>query len=101
MKRAQSNRESDMKEATRRTLARIMSSAWVLARLGARQYGGNPRLYFVCALRLIWADWRNGKKNARPATCWVSGIGNLYLLPGITLPQRVQRGQCCLPGISK
>ena len=41
------------------------------------------------------------KKNARPATCWVSGIGNLYLLPGITLPQRVQRGQCCLPGISK
>lgn len=91
-----------MKEKTRRTLARIMSSAWELARLGARQYGGNPRLYFACALRLIWADMRNSKRNAaRPATCWVSGIGNLYLLPGITLPQRVQRGQCCLPGISK
>ena len=41
------------------------------------------------------------KKNARPATCWVSGIGNLYLLPGITLPQRVDHGQYCLPGISK
>lgn len=91
-----------MKEATRRTLARIMLSAWALARLGARQYGGTPRLYFACALRLIWADWRNGKKTSvRPATCWVSGIGNLYLLPGITLPQRVDHGQCCLPGISK
>ena len=91
-----------MKEATRRTLTRIMSSAWELARLGARRYGGAPRLYFVCALRLIWADIRNGKKTAaRPATLWVAGIGNLYLLPGITLPRQVERGQYHLPGISK
>lgn len=91
-----------MKESTRRTLARIMRAAWELARLGAQQYGGTPRLYFACALRLIWADMRADKKApARPASLWVKGIGNLYALPGVSLPQQVQHGQFCLPGISK
>lgn len=91
-----------MKEATRRTLARIMLSAWELARLGARQYGGAPRLYFACALRLVWADMLAVQKAAaRPVTLWVAGIGNLYLLPGITLPRQVERGQYRLPGLSK
>lgn len=91
-----------MKESTRRMLARIMRAAWELARLGAHRYGGSSRLYFSCALALVWADMRPGRKHSgRPATLWVKGIGNLYALPGVSVPRQVQRGQYCLPGISK
>ena len=63
---------------------------------------GSSRLYFSCALALVWADMRPGRKHSRrPATLWVRGIGNLYALPGVSVPRQVQRGQYCLPGISK
>ncbi|WP_346667418.1 hypothetical protein [uncultured Desulfovibrio sp.] len=63
-----------------------MLSAWALARLGARQYGGTPRLYFACALRLIWADWRNGKKTPDLPHAGCPASGTCTCFPGSRYP---------------
>lgn len=89
-----------MNASTRHSLKRLMRAAWELARLGAQRFGGSSRLYFSCALRLVWADSRNGGPKARPASYWAAGLGNTYALPGVLLPQQVRRGQYRLPGIS-
>lgn len=46
----------------------VFTSAWRLARKGAARFGNKPSLYFVCALRLVYADRAKAKAIAsRPA----------------------------------
>ena len=52
-------------------------------------------LYFAIALRLVWRD-------SRPRTVWHKGIGNRFLLPGMLVPEGLEKaGQLLLPGIAK
>lgn len=84
-----------MKTSRRAFLARLMREAWTLARLGASRFGGSAVLYFAIALRRVWQD-------SRPRAVWHKGIGNLLLLPGMTLPEGQHKsGQLLLPGIAK
>ena len=83
-----------MKSPRRIFLARIMKDAWTLARQGARKFGGSTKLYFAIALRLVWQD-------SRPRTVWHRGLGNQFVLPGMSqLPPPVKKGQFFLPGIA-
>ncbi len=83
-----------MKTSRRAFLARLMKDAWALARQGAQRFGGNAKLYFAIALRLVWQD-------SRPRTVWHRGLGNQFVLPGMPqLSIAIQKGQFVLPGIS-
>ena len=82
-----------MKQERRRELAGIMRSAWNLARMGVRRFGGKPRWYFACALRMAWQD-------SRTRVVFRKGLGNAFWMPGVHLPeQNVKRGQFTLPGM--
>lgn len=84
-----------MKKKHAIAMKRLMRSAWSLARQGAERFGGSPAIYFVIALRLAW-------KESRPQTVWHLGIGNIFLLPGLSVPAVPgARGQFTLPGIGK
>ena len=83
-----------MKTSRRAFLARLMKDAWALARQGAQRFGGNAKLYFAIALRLVWQD-------SRPRTVWHRGLGNQFVLPGMPqLSMPIKKGQFFLPGIS-
>ena len=56
-----------MKTSRRAFLARLMKDAWALARQGAQRFGGNAKLYFAIALRLVWQD-------SRPRTVCTGGL---------------------------
>lgn len=86
-----------MKTSRRNMLSRIMVEAWYLARQGAQRFGGSAKLYFAIALRLIWQS-----RQARSATVWHRGVGNLFLLPGLSLPTHTNgKRQILLPGMGK
>lgn len=82
-----------------------MYRAWEMAREGARNFGGNAKLYFACALRTAWSELpaipqTEVKPEPRPYTVWHKGLGNRYLLPGVPMPSGpVRMGQFSLPGI--
>ncbi len=83
-----------MKTSRRTFLARIMNDAWALARQGAAKFGDSVKLYFGIALRLIWRD-------SRPRTLWHKGLGNQFVLPGLSdIRQAGSKGQFLLPGMS-
>lgn len=83
-----------MKTSRRTFLARIMNDAWSLARQGATKFGGSVKLYFAIALHLIWRD-------SRPRTLWHKGLGNQFVLPGLSdIRQAGSKGQFLLPGMS-
>ena len=83
-----------MKTSRRTFLAHIMNDAWTLARQGAQKFGGSVKLYFGIALRLVW--W-----GSRPRTLWHKGIGNQFVLPGLSdIRQAASKGQFLLPGMS-
>lgn len=39
-----------------RSMENVFTSAWQLARKGAKRFGGKPKTFFACALRLVIAD---------------------------------------------
>lgn len=39
-------------------LSVIMRAAWSLAKQGSKRFGGGPRMYFACALRISWSEQR-------------------------------------------
>ena len=83
-----------MKTSRRTFLAHIMNDAWTLARQGAQKFGGSVKWYFGIALRLVW--W-----GSRPRTLWHKGIGNQFVLPGLSnIRQAASKGQFLLPGMS-
>jgi len=78
-------------------LARLMSNAWALAHQGAQRFGGGANQYFATALRLVWQDSR-----VKPASVWIKGIGNHFLLPGLQPPvQADDHGLLILPGLTR
>ncbi len=84
-----------MRQIFRARLSRIMVGAWILARQGAKRFGGTAFLYFAVALHLVWMEELRAKAR------WRSGVGNQFVLPGVEFLQKVARGQICLPGIDK
>lgn len=75
--------------------SKLMKSAWRLAYQGARNFGGSVKLYFACALKLCWEDFRE-----KPQTAWTPGIGNRFVLPGVPLPtSKAVSGRFVLPGM--
>lgn len=94
-----------MSDSRKRMLRQIMNRAWEMAREGARNFGGNAKLYFICALRIAWKEspgipQDEVKPEPRPPTAWHKGIGNRYVLPGVQLLSwPVRKGQFSLPGI--
>lgn len=82
-----------MKRERRAELAGIMRHAWRLARMGVERFGGWPRLYFSCALRMAWHE-------ARTRVVYRKGVGNTFWMPGVCLPASPAKGgQFCLPGM--
>jgi hypothetical protein len=59
-----------------------MTSAWDLARRGAAKFGGSPRLYLACSLKLVYraARWADGRgrlpalKGSDKQIAWASDI---------------------------
>lgn len=84
-----------MKTSRRAFLTHIMNDAWALARQGTQAFGGSVSMFFPLALRLVWQD-------SRPRTVWHKGVGNVFLLPGLSLTNRAaSKGQFLLPGMSE
>lgn len=82
-----------MRNARRTELAGLMRNAWNLARMGKKRFGGSVKMYFICALRLAWAD-------TRTRSVYRKGQGNRFWMPGVAMPaSEVKRGQFTLPGI--
>lgn len=82
-----------MRKERRAELAGIMRYAWRIARMGVQRFGGWPRLYFACALRMAWQE-------ARTRVVYRKGEGNRFWMPGVCLPaSTVKRGQFILPGM--
>lgn len=81
-----------MTTTQRRHLSGIMNATWALARQGAAKFGGNVRLYFAIALRLVWRD-------SRSRSVWRKGVGTQMWMPGVPLPEQTKRGQAILPGL--
>lgn len=86
-------------------LRQIMNRAWEMAREGARNFGGNAKLYFTCSLRIAWSELpaipqAEAKPKPTPRTAWHKKVGNRYVLPGVPMPSGpVRKGQFSLPGI--
>lgn len=86
-----------MKTSRRTFLSRVMRDAWNLARQGSQKFGGNVTLYFAIALRLVWQS-----RKERPATVWHPGLGNQFLMPGLSMPSLTNgKRQILLPGLSR
>lgn len=92
-------KETAMTTTQRRHLSGIMNDAWALARQGAKKFGGNVRLYFAIALKLVWRDSRNRTLESRGRSVWRKGVGTQMWMPGVPLPEQVERGQAVLPGL--
>lgn len=60
----------------------IMIRAWELGRHGATKFGGSAKLYFACALKLVW------KESRKPRALWHPELGGaVYVLPGVKPPR--------------
>lgn len=88
-----------MTTTQRRHLSGIMNDAWALARQGAKKFGGSVKIYFAIALRLVWQESRTSKQANRTRAVWRKGVGVQMWMPGVPLPEQVERGQAVLPGL--
>ena len=74
----------------------LMKKAWQLAARGAKNFGGNVKIYFACALHIIWQELKTEKRYA-----WQPGLGFQMLLDGTPMPSaKMKRGQFGLPGLA-
>lgn len=78
----------------RNKMRQLMQSAWNLARMGSKRFGGKPSEYIRMAMRLVW-----GNRSREPEIVYIPGLGNRYWLPGVERKVQVRRGQYLLPGI--
>lgn len=56
------------------TRSQLFTDAWRLACKGARRYGGSPRSYFACALRLAWRDRRKSPSTVKKVLALVARL---------------------------
>lgn len=77
-------------QITRTQRARLLRRAWLLARTGARFFGGSARSYLGSAMRTAWAefrrcaDWAVMPALATPKSGWAAQVAAAvaFLIPG-------------------